>query len=338
MPRQNVIIDYLGLSFKDFGHFGELIKSLNLPLDDFREVHSNKNYEFCVQFANCIYLHYTTSDKPKAGINKGCYIELTGTGCRLIETWNDSFNWFAFLNQYKKELTERNSLFDNQFPAHISRLDVACDLLDDEEITFPLIHEFVESGCYVSKCKRKNIGGFYSYAHHQMQTIYFGRRESKSNRLLRIYDKAQEQGLTDGTRWIRFEFEFRNDSATSFFLNLCNSAGNWAATYYGVLMNFLRFTETPTEDVKDYSRVDTVAWWDRFCNGIQGIKQLYLPAIEYTPDALRQYVHKNCASSIKAYLMLKNGDFTELHEVLGITELNRRQKDVLAKAGIESDI
>lgn len=337
MSEQHVLVDYLGLSFKDYSYFDRLVNDLSLPLSDFREVPSRKNYEFCVSFANCVYLHYSTSDELRPGINPGCYIELTGKGCRMVETWNPGFDWFAFLHSFHDELTARSSLFDNTFPAHLSRLDVACDLLDDDEITFDLLHDYTDRGCFVTKCKRKNISGIYNYGYRRFETLYFGNRSSRSDRLFRIYDKAIEQNLPPNVKWIRFEFELRNDCATSFYLNLCRMSGKWGQTYYSVLMDYLRFTETSSDTCKDYSRLETASWWVRFCNTIIGLPQLYLPGMDYTAESLRKYIHINCASSIKAYLIYNDGDLSELMEILSITDLNRRQIDILKKAGIPID-
>ena len=48
------------------------------------------------------------------------------------------------------------------------------------------------------------------------------------------------------------------------------------------------------------------------------------------------YPH-NCASLIKAYLIYNDGDLSELMEILSVTDLNRRQIDILKNVGIPID-
>lgn len=338
MSEQHVLVDYLGLSFKDYSYFEKLVEKLSLPLSDFKEVNSKKNYEFCVTFANCVYLHYSTSEELPNGINTGCYIELTGQGCRMVEEWNKNFDWFDFLHGFHDELTMRSpkyhDVWGDHFPARLSRLDIACDLLDDDEITFELMHEYTKDNKFVTKAKRKHITGIWNYSYNRMETLYFGNRAARSERLFRIYDKAIEQNLPPNVRWIRFEFELRNDCATSFYLNLCQMNGNWAKTYYAVLYNYLRFTREPADTTKDYTRLATADWWERFCHTLFSLPQLYLPGIEYTCATLCNYVHINLPSSLKAYALYNEGDLSELMEKLEQCKLNQRQIVALKKAGI----
>ena len=334
MSNHRLLVDYLALSFKDVCYFDLLREALCLPLSEFIECPSKRNYACCVVFGDCVYLHYTPenlSADESRHFNPGCFIECSGQGCRQIESWRPDFDWFLFLHGFDREFREMSSL--GSTVAHLARLDVACDLLDSETIDMNFIDSYVQGFKFVTKCKRRNISGVYNYSYHRMETIYFGNRRSRSDRLFRIYDKAIEQNLPDAVKWIRFEFELRNDCALSFYLNLCENKGDWGAVYYGVLYNYLRFVETDAREVKDYSRLATADWWSDFCHGVSGLPQLYLPGIPYTGEMLKRYVHTNLASSLRAYSIYNEGDFSVLKKHIENAGLNRRQYDMLVREG-----
>lgn len=333
MDNQKLLVDYLALSFKDVNYFDFLRETLCLPLTEFIECPSKRNYANCVVFADCVYLHYTPVELPEGvsrHFNPGCFIECSGQGCRQIESWRSGFDWFTFLHSFDKELREVDPF--GHTVAHLARLDVACDL-HDSDIDMNFIDGYVHDFKFVTKCKRRNISGVYNYSYHRMETIYFGNRRSRSDRLFRIYDKAIEQNLPDFVKWVRFEFELRNDCALSFYLNLCENNGDWGDTYYGVLYNYLRFVEADARTVKDYSRLVTSPWWVDFCHSCVGLHQLYLPGISYTGEMLKRFVHNNLASSLRAYGLYNDGDFSELRKHIENAGLNRRQFDMLVREG-----
>lgn len=123
-------------------------------------------------------------------------------------------DWYKFLGYFKEWIVNRRE-DTKQYTVHISRLDVACDWLNEERITVQKVQSYVMKNKFLCKSNYHScVVGNYENA------VYFG--SPRSDRRLRVYDKAQEQNLEDGQKWVRFEFQLRNDNATSFFLTWLN--------------------------------------------------------------------------------------------------------------------
>jgi hypothetical protein len=93
--------------------------------------------------------------------------------------------------------------------AKASRIDIAMDIFGSESLTVPAIANAVERGDITAVTKKATfthgVGGRTSGA-----TLYLGSRASE--RMLRVYDKAAEQGI-DGMKWLRLEFEIKEEQA-----------------------------------------------------------------------------------------------------------------------------
>ena len=332
MSEQKVIVDYLRISFKVPGYEETLKKLINFPEKDAEPLYSRLNYEHCISFARIVYIHWTTSDNPAPGVNVGCLLELTGQGCRKLEDWLPDLNWFDFLYQWHNWLTEKKTPDGKYYIAHLARLDVACDLHDDDRITIPFICEHLDQRKYVGRFS--SVDGPYNFVTHRFDNVYLGAKR-KSDRFLRIYDKSYEQGLPDTVKWVRFEFQLQNDCATSFYLNLVECFGDWPACYYGVLNDYVRFTYESRNDtgLTNTSRLTTAKWWSDFLNTLLKLKQLYLPGSDYTADKLRAYVAKNCCSSFKTLTLLNDGDVSEVLDLMDKAKLSKKQIDLLKKRG-----
>ena len=228
----------------------------------------------------------------ESGLITSTLLDLSGKGCRLVEQLNNNdFDWFAFMDKFRDELYSKI--------AHISRIDLACDIYDDT-IDYDKVLHSVQKGHYCCLSEKKRwIDG-------DERCIYLG--SEKSDRFLRIYDKALEQCI-DG-KWIRFEFQLRNESAMSVWLthytcpDLCIGE-----IYSGNLKNYIRFVQVPRgQDIKEIKmyrhqmRLSNTRWWDNFIGNAEKLPQLYLPGEEYTLDRLEYYIRKQLASSLKAYV------------------------------------
>ncbi len=253
------------------------------------------------------------------------YLSISGRGCRTVEELNEGFDWFEFLHYYHNDIVSKR--------CHIARLDVALDLTDDDldiyGITMKRLYKYTLNELYV--CKSKVLPQVVML---RQETIYFG--SSKSDRILRIYNKALEQGIPD-TYWLRFEFQLRNDCATSFYLNWINYS-DIGTLYRGVLADFLRFVAVPkgmniknVKENRNQGRLPTTPWWDKLTGDVQKISQLYLPAERYTLANLERYLEKQTYSSLKAYVIAHDGDISKLAEGIKHAKLNNRQRVLLSE-------
>lgn len=252
-------------------------------------------------------------------------LDLSGQGCRLIETLNPGFDWFGILDLWHDELTNKD--------AHISRIDLACDCHDEDPLDYDKILHATDRGHYV--CLASDV----RWICGSELCIYFG--SPKSARMLRIYDKAAEQGI-DG-KWIRLELQLRNDAAMSIWLTHITCPDlTIGQIYTGNLRNFLRFVSVPRgEDIAQIKlagntgRLNTVRWWEAFLGGAEALPQLYLPGEEYTLDRLDRYIKQQLSSSLKTYIYADNRIDQRIAQISGMldtimqAELNPRQQILL---------
>ena len=332
MSWQALLVDYLGLSFKDYRIKDDLLTILHFPLEDLRECPSKRHYEYAVTYCNIFYLHWTVSDDKK--YNVGCYIELTGQGCRMVESLNRDWDWYGFLHLFDSLYRERDP--ELGFMAKIPRLDLACDLHDDDKITMEFIAKQIDEDRYKSKVKRENVS-YKRNGLHMVENIYVG-AERRSDRYMRIYDKAYEQRkknrkpLDYTDKWLRFEFQLMNDCAMSAYLNLVELDGDFSALYFGILNNFVTFTKEAVTDVgySNTTRLTPAKWWSKFLGDCLNLSQLYLPGIEYSVEAAKAFLQRECSSTMRTVYEAADGDLTEIISFIKSAKLNLKQQRALA--------
>lgn len=315
----NILIDYLVMSFKI--HCKDIIfKKLNLDPEKFIEIRSFYGYPKCMYYEG-VKIHWRCVD----GVVSEVCLDCSGKGCRYIEQANNrSFDWFGFLSCWDTLIRSKD--------AHISRLDVACD--DVDGLTdICQVKRYTRSGKFVSRAKDWMVIDGSSES-----SVYFG--SPQSDRRLRIYDKALEQGIDGGMAWLRYEFQLRNDNATSYYLNWCECR-DVGRLFGGVMIDFLRFVDVASGSDAEVLKVNrhqerlvTTPWWERFVDTAERIPQLYLPGTEYTLDALREYLRRQANSSAKAYIIAQGGEVGEYLEDVKRSALNERQRKLLAQLGV----
>jgi DNA relaxase NicK len=236
-------------------------------------------------------------------------VELSGAGCRMLETCHtNAYDWLG-LFEY---------IVDQGDKMNVSRLDVAGDdksgLLQIETIT-----RYTEQDKYISKARRRVwMGG-------DEQGVVFGATSSDTR--LRIYNKALERGVPGP--WVRVEFQLRDAAADSFILNLLQ-VKEIGKTYSGVLLNYLRYvTRRPEESQNNYDRIPTVRWWAQFVGTVEKIKNITVGGLEYNYWNLEAFIVQQCASSLKAYLEINKGDVGKLLELISSARLNPKQQQVV---------
>lgn len=246
MSEQRVIIDYFTCSWKtnSYAEGMDIFRLFRLPDYDprgdffgsegFDESPSYFGLESCYKYKG-VNVH-VGSDLV--------ILDISGKGCRTVER-EFNWNWEDFFDSLQHDLTH---VSEPGLPpkAHISRLDVACDVFDDDQFTVDRIYDYVRRGKVA--CKAKS----YLYGEGTDEHwIYYG--SSRSERRLRIYDKSLEQkrkGSTDpeaDRKWVRVELQLRNICALSFVLNYYKIR-QIPECYYGVLYDFLRVTKNVLTD------------------------------------------------------------------------------------------
>lgn len=311
-----IIIDTLSISFK-YDAVILLRDMLNLSDVSFQELRA-RNYDHGLYFDGIVIAYNT----DPFGLITDTFLDLSGRGCRTVEQLsNKQFDWYGFLYTFDSQIRTRQ--------VHISRIDIAADLDDtDIEIPFDRFYKYSFHEMYV--CKSKLLP---KIVIKRQETIYFG--SEKSDRLLRIYNKALQMNLPD-TYWIRLEFQLRNDNATSFYLNWVEHHKEGIGYLYrGIMLDYLRFVDGDPDKVKEskalkhQKRLPTAKWWAQLLDDAVKIPQLYLPGEDYTLEKLDKYAEKNIASTLKTYSIAHDGDLTYLINAVKHCKLNVRQRALL---------
>lgn len=242
-------------------------------------------------------------------------IELSGSGCRMLESCNgNSFDWLGLFRYIMEQGDEMN----------ISRLDVAGDDKDGV-LTLGKITQQTRTRKYICKARRRVwMGG-------NEEEVIFG--ASSSSTRLRIYNKALERGV-EGP-WVRVEFQLRDEAADSFILNLLR-LGEIGPTYGGVLLNYLRYvTRCPEDSQNNYNRIPTVGWWSRFVGTAEKIKNITVGGLEYNYFNLESFIVHQCAGSLRAYVEANGGDVGPLLDVISKAKLSKKQEELLKQMKLE---
>lgn len=302
----NILFDYFRATFKEL-EIADLIEYLGLQNLNWIEGKPRDGWQHHDYFNG---IHLYSCGRDDIGI------ELSGVGCRTLETLNElSFDWLA-LFRWVVEFGDS---------ANVSRLDIAGDEKDGI-LDFDTMVKYTRAGKYISKA-RKRI-----WIEGDEREIMFG--ASSSSTRLRIYDKALERGV-DG-HWIRCEFQLRDEAADSFIANLL-SYGDIGLTYGGVLLNYLRYTSKAPDPTKshNYDSIRTVKWWDQFIGTAHKIKNVTVGGLEYNLQSLEDFITKQCASSIRTFLEISTVD--RLLEIATHTQFSSKQKQLLHSLGVSFD-
>lgn len=234
----DVLIDYFKFSSK-IHSLADIIELLGLESVVWQQGRARDGWTLHEYFSG---MHIYHGGRDDVGV------ELSGAGCRMLETCNkNSFDWcglFAYIMEYSK-VGEMN----------VSRLDVAGD---DKEgrLSLRKIIRYTSQGKYICKARRK------VWIEGDEEEVIFGAPSSSTR--LRIYNKALERGVDEP--WVRVEFQLRDEAADSFILNLLGVGGEIGPAYSGVLLNYIRFTtRDPSVCSNNYERIPTASFWSSFC-------------------------------------------------------------------------
>jgi DNA relaxase NicK len=186
------------------------------------------------------------------------------------------------------------------------------------------IIKLVDERKYISQFRRVVTGrGAEEWA-------YFGAPSSDTR--LRIYNKALERGFPS-EKWVRFEYQFRNEAADR-FLNHLTTCRNLGQAFKDFIDKSVMFTTKPnSESYADHnqSKLKAAKWWKLFVKGAGEITKFITVGVEYNYTALQKYLDIQAGPSIAAFIKANGGDMTPLLELVNRQDdrLNDRQKEVI---------
>lgn len=276
-PVQNLIlIDWLSFSYViDRDSLIALLGLSALPWQ--KGLGSKYRYAERWQYSG-ISVHWSQLDDSSH--NVGCFVEMSGQGCREFETFG-SLDFSALIKYLL------------QTGANITRIDIAYDdftgLIDIKEM-------FRAADNQEFRCRLNSFSLHSDHPDsnpdHAGRSICHGSRSSRT--FFRCYDKRSERRAWDELpHWVRFEIQLRNENAMGF----CQSPGTIGKRFFGVIKQYLDYC-VPSSD-QNKSRWDLVGWWSDFLEDCSSISVYTKKDIEYNRDRLERYVFVQAINAVR---------------------------------------
>ncbi len=258
---------------------------------------------------NGITIMYEGRPNEDGSDDMGICVEISGQGCRAMESFA-RVDWFVFFS----------FLMDLQNEFHVTRLDLAYDdhigVLDKLRLKLDTDMHFYRSKTRTWEI-RYGSNGF---------SIYHGSK--KSLVMIRIYDKAAERGILDGTHWIRVEIQLR-DSNASGAIQAYLAQRSIGGVYGGLLATYLVYCEEC--DDTNVSRWPVAEYWAQLLQGAQRIHIAAAPGMEYNVFRLERFLRDTAGGGL--YTWIKIFGLESLPELLKTRKgkLNPKHKMLLAQ-------
>lgn len=260
-----ILYDYVSITTR-IHQVADIIELIGLKQVPWITTHGTKGFQFR-QYYDCISIHHTREDDI-------VWLEMTGQGCRVFETIGTG-DYESLFNLVK----------DNPKQVNLTRLDIAFDdhtgILDMNTLLQDTVSQL-----YISKFKKWKV----EYG-SDGTTINHGSKQSEI--FIRIYDKAMERGLKDGSHWIRTEIQLRDERAEQ-FINNNDDLGN---KFNSVLLNYLRYVNRGCESNKWIWQLKE--YWQNLVNEALPMKLNVMPGTDYNLSKLDNLVFHQLANPIK---------------------------------------
>lgn len=236
----------------------------------------------CAKVFNGVTVMYDGRLNADGVDDMGVCVECSGQGCRALETYG-GIEWVTFLAFLTEEYNEFNiTRLDLAYDDHTGVLDKLRLKVDTDEHT------------YRSKFRtweiRYGSKGF---------TIYHGSKQS--NGMIRIYDKAAERGLLDGTHWIRVEIQLRDDNAFGSARAYVEKQ-DIGGIYGGFLATYLVYLEESSDSNK--SRWETADYWRDLIKDAERIHVAAKPGTEYNIFHLESFIRDTAGGGLKTWIQI----------------------------------
>lgn len=275
------LIDWTSISSKIHSP-EDIIEELGMEGVPWQTIKGARGYRDRLYY-DCVSIHYNGRD------DMGVWCELSGQGCRAFETHGHG----DFIKLYDNFLYHTSQ-------TNFTRIDIAFDdhdgLLEMDKLFWDTYNKN-----FVSRFKDYDL-----HVGSKGTSIEHGRKGSDV--MIRIYDKAKERGLTDGSHWIRVELQLRDERAEAFARKLVHGGyDSIGETFLGVLNNYLRYV-VPSETDQERDRWPMTDYWARFIGAAERIRLFQRPGTEYNLLDLENFVFKQAGNAINTYIDIKGED------------------------------
>ncbi|WP_040930796.1 replication initiation factor domain-containing protein [Paenibacillus larvae] len=283
-------VDWLQVTFKNFQKPQEIIEIFNLDPAYFTELDTGKYGYPCQMKMGDISVYYG------ARYDMGVHIVMSGQGCRLYESLENSLSWDKLL--YK---------IIYNYDVNITRFDLAVDDVryneDKPYFTVEKLIRRVKNRECVSKFKKaRGVDSIeIETGDSKGNTLYFGHGTSAIQ--IRIYEKHHERRnkgyeLEENlTHWNRVEIEARDERALIMAKYVANQSHQIGEVALGVISNYVRFCVKNKADPDNRSRWKTAPFWEKFLDGVKKLK-LTMVAPDKTIETRKRWIEKQTLKTL----------------------------------------
>lgn len=315
-----ILVDYLTISLKNCS-VSDLFEILDIDSSLF-ELRGGRNFYQMGFYFSGISIYYGNIEFP------GVCLDMSGIGCRTLETLRPNLDWLKLIYDLFGGfdidfVTYEPDYSSSANGAHISRLDIACDDREEQLLNWDTLWSKTVNEFYI--CKASHV----EYIGGSQRSLYFG--SPRSDRRLRIYDKALERGVDE--HWIRAELQLRDEKAFSFFVRALQLK-SIGLCFSGMLLDYLKFTTKRNLHDGHQNRLKTCVWWLSFCQHAEKVSQFYIGGLDYNLSRLETNCSKMWSSSFYTLYLAYGKDWEKVKSVIEDCELNVKQKDLLKQLGV----
>lgn len=280
----------------------------------------------------------TTLHKLEVGFRGYKEKHLLGNGGFAAKSNNRSDCHYSLsgsvLSNYIEDYSRLHALFSKILGdgGNISRIDVAVDVT--EELPFKTVEDSIGAGEMVSKARKVKIVESLANDSGKLlglgKTIYLG--SSKSNKMLRIYDKGKEQGTTKD--WVRFELQLRNEDAYAYVRHIVNS--DKMCVVDNAVSLVVSYVDFRNLDNKNVSRRTRCSWYDSIVGAYDKIVLVFEKKLR-TMTSIVSWIERQVSPSMA---MLKKYYGESYHSIFnyllfcGNARLKEKHFNILANCAI----
>lgn len=229
----------------------------------------------------------------------GIWLEMSGQGCRVFETYGHGDYNILFREWMENEEDMNVTRIDIAFDDHCGLLNIKqlvkdTQALDEDNYPTELI----------SKFRKREVIWSHDDGGKPALTVYHGRKGSET--MIRIYDKAAERGFAD-RHWIRVELQLRQARAGEFVRELLLQESDVGTLFRGVLYNYLRYVEPDDFDTNRW-RWPLKDYWANLLESVGRIQLYKKPGTEYNIFNLQDFVLGQAGNAIDTYIRIRGVD------------------------------